>query len=39
VAATGKILFERFVYPFELISILLLVAIVGAVMIAKRRLA
>ena len=31
-------LFERYVYPFELISMLLLVAIVGAVMIAKKRL-
>ncbi len=34
----GRLLFESYVYPFELISILLLVAIVGAVMIAKKRL-
>jgi NADH-quinone oxidoreductase subunit J len=39
VAATGRVLFERYVYPFELVSVLLLVAIVGAVVIAKRRLA
>jgi NADH-quinone oxidoreductase subunit J len=39
VQSVGRLLFERYVYPFELVSILLLVAIVGAVMIAKRRLA
>lgn len=39
VAATGRLLFETYVYPFELISILLLVAVVGAVVISKRRLA
>jgi len=39
VAGTGKLLFEKFVYPFELVSVLQLVAIVGAVVIAKRRLA
>lgn len=38
VASAGKLLFERYVYPFELVSVLLLVAIVGAVMIAKKRL-
>jgi NADH-quinone oxidoreductase subunit J len=38
VGSAGRLLFERYVYPFELISILLLVAIVGAVMIAKKRL-
>jgi NADH-quinone oxidoreductase subunit J len=39
VASAGRLLFERYVYPFELVSVLLLVAIVGAVMIAKKRLA
>ena len=38
VAATGTALFTRYVYPFELVSILLLVAVVGAVVIAKKRL-
>jgi NADH-quinone oxidoreductase subunit J len=38
VSSAGRLLFESYVYPFELVSILLLVAIVGAVMIAKRRL-
>ena len=38
VASAGKLLFEKYVYPFELVSVLLLVAIVGAVMIAKKRL-
>jgi NADH-quinone oxidoreductase subunit J len=34
----GKLLFTEFLYPFELTSILLLVAILGAVVMAKRRL-
>jgi NADH-quinone oxidoreductase subunit J len=38
VASVGKLLFGTYVYPFELISVLLLVAVVGAVMIAKKRL-
>jgi NADH-quinone oxidoreductase subunit J len=38
VASAGRLLFEKYVYPFELVSMLLLVAIVGAVMIAKKRL-
>jgi NADH-quinone oxidoreductase subunit J len=38
VGSAGRKLFEEYVYPFELVSILLLVAIVGAVMIAKKRL-
>ncbi len=38
VASTGHELFETFVYPFELVSVLLLVAVVGAVVIAKKRL-
>ena len=34
----GRILFTDFLYPFELTSILLLVAILGAVVMAKRKL-
>jgi len=33
----GQLLFTEFVLPFEIISILLLVAVIGAVIIAKRR--
>jgi NADH-quinone oxidoreductase subunit J len=36
--AVGQILFTEFLYPFELTSILLLVAILGAVVMAKRKL-
>jgi NADH-quinone oxidoreductase subunit J len=35
VAATGMSLFKDFVYPFEAISLLLLVAIVGGVMVSR----
>jgi NADH-quinone oxidoreductase subunit J len=38
VRALGLELFERFWYPFEAISLLLVVAMVGAVLLAKRRL-
>ena len=34
----GQSLFERFVIPFEVLSILLVVAMIGAVLLAKRRL-
>ena len=34
----GRILFTDYVLPFEIISILLMVAVIGAVLIAKRRL-
>ena len=34
----GKILFTKYLLPFELTSILLLVAIVGAIILAKKRL-
>jgi NADH-quinone oxidoreductase subunit J len=34
----GKLLFAEYLLPFELISILLLVAIIGAVILSKRRL-
>lgn len=38
VAGTGRELFVKWAYPFELVSLLLLVAVVGAVVIAKKRL-
>ena len=38
VSALGLDLFTRFFYPFEVISLLLVVAMVGAVLLAKRRL-
>jgi len=38
VAAVGKLIFTEFVLPFEATSILLLVAIVGAVVVAKARI-
>jgi len=36
--AVGKLLFTNFILPFEIASILLLAAIVGAVILAKRRI-
>jgi len=36
--AVGQLLFTEFLYPFELTSILLLVAILGAVVMAKQKL-
>ena len=36
--ALGQELFTRFFYPFEAISLLLVVAMIGAVLLAKRRL-
>jgi NADH-quinone oxidoreductase subunit J len=38
VSALGLDLFSRFFYPFEAVSLLLLVAMIGAVLLAKRRL-
>ena len=38
VHALGRDLFTRFFYPFEAISLLLVVAMIGAVLLAKRRL-
>ncbi len=38
VQMVGKHLFTDWVYPFELTSVLLLIAIVGAIVMAKRRL-
>jgi NADH-quinone oxidoreductase subunit J len=37
-APLGRELFTRFFYPFEAISLLLIVAMVGAVLLAKRKL-
>jgi NADH-quinone oxidoreductase subunit J len=37
-ASVGRELFSRFYYPFEAISLLLIVAMVGAVLLAKKRL-
>jgi NADH-quinone oxidoreductase subunit J len=36
--AIGKTLFTRYVLPFEIASVLLLVGIVGSILLAKRRL-
>lgn len=36
--ALGKILFTDFLFPFEIVSIILLVAIIGAIVLAKKRL-
>ncbi|MHB1459880.1 MAG: NADH-quinone oxidoreductase subunit J [Armatimonadota bacterium] len=38
VETVGQYLFTKWVYPFELTSILLLVAVIGAVVMAKRRI-
>jgi NADH-quinone oxidoreductase subunit J len=38
VSELGNDLFTRFFYPFEAISLLLVVAMIGAVLLAKRRL-
>jgi len=37
VETIGQILFTEYVLPFEVISVLLLVAVIGAVVVAKRR--
>lgn len=34
----GKLLYTQFLYPFEIASLILLVAMVGAIVLAKRRL-
>ena len=38
-AAVGRILYTVWLYPFEITSILLLIAVVGAVVLAKRKFA
>ncbi len=35
----GKVLFTKFIFPFEITSLLLLAAIVGAVILAKKKIA
>ena len=37
VASIGDLLFRDFLYPFEAISLLLVVAMIGAVLLAKRK--
>jgi len=37
VAAIGKVLYSRYLFPFELTSILLLVAMIGVIVIARGR--
>lgn len=34
----GKVLYTEYIFPFEVLSVILLVAIVGAIVIAKKRL-
>ncbi|HWR57826.1 MAG TPA: NADH-quinone oxidoreductase subunit J [Thermodesulfovibrionales bacterium] len=34
----GKVLFIEYLYPFEIVSVILLVAIIGAIVLAKKRL-
>ncbi|MEW6054377.1 MAG: NADH-quinone oxidoreductase subunit J [Nitrospirota bacterium] len=36
--ALGKLLYTEFLFPFEVTSLILLIAIVGAIVLAKRRL-
>jgi NADH-quinone oxidoreductase subunit J len=36
IEAVGKALFTNYVYPFEMVSLILLAAVVGAVVLAKR---
>ncbi|MEO5357500.1 MAG: NADH-quinone oxidoreductase subunit J [Nitrospirae bacterium YQR-1] len=38
IGAIGQELYTRYLYPFELASLVLLVAIVGAIVVAKKRL-
>jgi len=38
VRAVGRILFTQYMLPFEATSVLLLVAIVGAVVVAKEKI-
>jgi len=36
--ALGQVLYTEFIYPFEVASVILLVAVVGAIVLAKKRL-
>ncbi|MFB3895855.1 MAG: NADH-quinone oxidoreductase subunit J [bacterium] len=35
--AIGKVLFAQYLYPFEIVSVLLLVALIGAIILGKRK--
>ncbi len=37
VESIGKVLFTKYLFPFEVVSVLLLVAMVGAIIMTKRR--
>ena len=37
VKAVGQMLFTQYLFPFEIISVLLVVAIIGAVILSKKR--
>jgi NADH-quinone oxidoreductase subunit J len=37
-AALGKVLFTSYVLPFEVVSVLLLVAMVGVILLSKKNL-
>jgi NADH-quinone oxidoreductase subunit J len=37
VKAVGEVLFTQYLFPFEIISILIVVAIIGAVILSKKR--
>ncbi|NWF76806.1 MAG: NADH-quinone oxidoreductase subunit J [Nitrospirae bacterium] len=38
VKVLGKLLYTKYLYPFEVVSVILLIAIIGAIVLAKRRL-
>jgi NADH-quinone oxidoreductase subunit J len=37
VKTIGEVLFTRYLFPFEIVSVLLVAAIVGAVVLSKRK--
>ncbi|MBF0565925.1 MAG: NADH-quinone oxidoreductase subunit J [Nitrospirae bacterium] len=37
-AAIGQVLYTRYMFPFEVVSLILLVAVIGAIVLAKRQL-
>jgi NADH-quinone oxidoreductase subunit J len=38
VSNLGKVLFKEFLFPFEIVSVLLLSALVGAIMLGKKEI-
>lgn len=38
VKVLGKLLYTQYLYPFEVVSVILLIAIIGTIVLAKRRL-